>query len=172
MLLKKICSPLIGGLPPYFFRGFIYPRWLDPEKLKMKETCSISSCWSPWKFIAWRAWYRKNIQIHDISWAILDYLKSHGNPRFFHFLGVITHIFRAKKHHFSLGFWGPKVVSNHPRNLQQDPLNGPLNLSISLATCLGFRWEGPIQFLMETTFYRRPYLIPKSHHCTKISLEV
>ena len=45
-----------------------------------------------------------------------------------------------------------------PRNLQQDLLNGPLNLSIthnSSNLVFGVRWEGPIQFLMECREFRR-----------------
>ena len=39
----------------------------------------------------------------------------------------------------------PLSNHNNPRNLQQDPPNGPLNLNlIALAPYLGVRWQGPI----------------------------
>lgn len=118
MLLKKICSSLIGGLPHDFFpRVYRYiPGGLDPEKLRMKEACSTD-------FIL-----LITLKIHSLKGLIP---KKNPDPRHCDglsqitqnamgthvsliFLGVvITHIFRAQNHHFSMFFWGPKVVSNH-----------------------------------------------------------
>ncbi len=61
-----------------------------------------------------------------------------------------------------------------PRNFQQDPLNGPQTWvsNSSIATYLGVRWEGPIQFLMNLWDRFFCWIISRCYLQLRVSLVV